>query len=109
MMHHGFVDKMWSDWQGRNATRLQDVSGPNAQDPAIGFIEFPNMGGIEGQSKMWGKPTDEMKAVTPSPQDGDGGPETTLNHVLGSVGIIPNTTIAEIMDIQGGYLCYEYV
>jgi len=110
MMHHGFVDKMWWDWQKVDLTkRLTDMSGPNAQDPATGFIEFPNMGGIEGQSKMWGKPTAEMKAVTPNPQSGDNGTVTTLNHVLTSLGIIPDTTIKEIMDIRGGYLCYEYV
>jgi len=101
---------MWWDWQKVDLTkRLTDMSGPNAQDPATGFIEFPNMGGIEGQSKMWGKPTAEMKAVTPNPQSGDNGTVTTLNHVLTSLGIIPDTTIKDIMDIRGGYLCYEYV
>ncbi|CZT12091.1 hypothetical protein WAI453_007383 [Rhynchosporium graminicola] len=108
-MHHGFVDKMWWDWQKKDLTnRLTDMSGPNAMDPAVGFIEFG--GGVEEQSKMWGKPTAAMLALTPDPAQGDNGSKnTTLNHVLSSFGIIPDTTVKEIMDIQGGYLCYEYV
>lgn len=107
MMHHGFVDKMWADWQKKDAARLKDIAGLNAQDPAVGFSEFP--GDMESESKMWGHPTAEMLAVTPDPEAGDGGKNITLNHVLSSLGIIPNATVAEIMDTKGGYLCYEYV
>ena len=33
MMHHGFVDKMWWDWQKKDLTkRLTDMGGPNAQE-----------------------------------------------------------------------------
>ncbi|KAK3377598.1 hypothetical protein B0H63DRAFT_477473 [Podospora didyma] len=108
-MHHGFVDKMWRDWQLKDLTkRLKDISGLNAQDPAVGFSEFS--GGIEVESAMWGKPTPEMLAVTPDPTSGDGGKkELTLGHVMSSLGIIPNATVADVMDTKGGYLCYEYV
>jgi len=106
MMHHGFVDKMWADWQAKDPKRLKEISGLNAQDPAVGFSEFP--GSIEDESKMWGHPTAAMLAVTPNPQDGDGGKTMTLGHVLSSLGIIPNATVADIMDTKGGYLCYEY-
>jgi len=108
MMHHGFVDKMWWDWQKKDLTkRLTDMGGPNAQDPKVGFIEFG--GGTEAQSKMWGKPTAAMLAITPDPAAGDNGALTTLNHQLSSLGIIPSVTVKDVMDIQGGYLCYEYV
>jgi tyrosinase len=98
---------MWADWQAAKPERLKDMTGPNAQSPETGFLEFP--GGIETESAMWGKPTAAMKAVTPDPQNGDGGPTTTLNHIMSSLGIIPNVTIGDVMDIKGGYLCYEYV
>ncbi|KAK0726292.1 hypothetical protein B0T21DRAFT_421608 [Apiosordaria backusii] len=107
-LHHGFMDKMWWDWQSKDLTkRLKDISGLNAQDPAVGFSEFP--GGMEVESAMWGKPTPEILAVTPDPTSGDGGKTITLGHVMSSLGIIPNVTVADVMDIKGGYLCYEYV
>ena len=87
--------------------RLVDMNGLNAQDPAVGFIEFP--GSMADEAALWGKPTAEMLAVTPDPQMGDNGNQTTLNHVMSSLGIIPNATVGEIMDIRGSYLCYEYV
>jgi len=100
---------MWWDWQAKDLTkRLTDMGGPNAQDPAVGFIEFG--GGTESQSKMWGKPTAAMLAITPDPAAGDGGGKlVTLNHTLSSLGIIPDAKVKDVMDIQGGYLCYEYV
>jgi tyrosinase len=107
-MHHGFVDKMWADWQAKDSQkRLKDISGLNAQDPAIGFSEFP--GDMEEESTMWGHPSATILAVTPDPQFGDNGPNITLNHIMSSLGIIPNATVADVMDIKGGYLCYEYV
>ncbi|KAK3322910.1 hypothetical protein B0H66DRAFT_574901 [Apodospora peruviana] len=108
-MHHGFVDKMWWQWQSKDPeTRLKDISGLNAQDPAVGFSEFP--GGMEQESSLWGKPTREILAVTPDPKSGDNGGNTlTLGHVMSSLGIIPNATVADVMNTKGGYLCYEYV
>ncbi|KAK0391997.1 hypothetical protein NLU13_1495 [Sarocladium strictum] len=107
IMHHGFVDKMWADWQSRDAARLTEIAGLNAQDPDVGFSEFP--GDMESESAMWGHPTPEMLDVTPDPKAGDAGGEITLGHILSSLGIIPDATVADVMDIQGGYLCYEYV
>ncbi|KAH7552005.1 hypothetical protein BM1_08867 [Bipolaris maydis] len=34
--------------------------------------------------------------------------ETTLDYVLTTYGIRPNVTVKDVMDIQGGYLCYKY-
>ncbi|KAK4185499.1 hypothetical protein QBC35DRAFT_524890 [Podospora australis] len=109
-LHHSFVDKMWWDWQSKDTTgkRLKEIGGLNAQDPAVGFSEFP--GGMEVESAMWGKPTAAILAATPDPASGDnGGKLLTLGHIMSSGGIIPNATVAEVMDIKGGYLCYEYV
>lgn len=99
---------MWADWQAKDPEkRLKEIGGLNAQDPAVGFSEFP--GGMEQESSMWGTPTPEILAVTPDPTSGDDGDTLTLEHVMSSLGIIPNATVADVMDIQGGYLCYEYV
>lgn len=107
-MHHAFIDKMWSDWQNLDRqSRLYDVSGPNTQDPEIGFPEFP--GSIEDEAALWGVPSEEQTARMPSGQEGDDGDETTLNHIMSTLGIIPNATIRDVMDTTAGYLCYEYV
>lgn len=107
MLHHGWVDKLWANWQAASPSRLQLVDGPNDQDPAIGFSEFP--GSMEDEAKGWGKPTEEMKKWIPDPQHGDGGPTTTLDHIMTSFGMIPDATIREIMDTKGDFLCYKYV
>jgi len=49
-----------------------------------------------------------MLAVTPDPQAGDGGPNTTLSHVLTSLGVLPDVTIRDIMNTKDSYLCYVY-
>jgi len=45
----------------------------------------------------------------PTGADGDPGTTTTLGHVLNMYGNGPNKTIADVLDIQGNFLCYEYV
>jgi len=42
-------------------------------------------------------------------RDGDPGNVTTLGHVLNMMGVIPNATIADVMDIGGPLLCFEYI
>ncbi|KAF4416224.1 hypothetical protein F53441_14557 [Fusarium austroafricanum] len=34
--------------------------------------------------------------------------ELTLDYVMTTYGIRPNVTVRDVMDIQGGYLCYKY-
>ncbi|KAK7577919.1 hypothetical protein V3481_016454 [Fusarium oxysporum f. sp. vasinfectum] len=34
--------------------------------------------------------------------------ELTLDYVMTTYGIRPNVTVRDVMDIQGGYLCYRY-
>ncbi|KAF2279722.1 Di-copper centre-containing protein [Westerdykella ornata] len=82
-LHHAYLDKLWADWQSQNlSARLLDISGTNrAPFPPFSF---------------------------PLPGN-DPGNVTTLSHVLTVYGAVPNVTIADVMDIQGGTLCYEYV
>ncbi|KAL6922686.1 hypothetical protein FSST1_006712 [Fusarium sambucinum] len=42
----------------------------------------------------------------PSKQGGD--EETTLDYVMTTYGIRSNVTVRDVMDIQGGHLCYKY-
>lgn len=34
--------------------------------------------------------------------------ETTLDYIMTTYEIRPNVTVKDVMDIQGGYLCYNY-
>jgi tyrosinase len=34
--------------------------------------------------------------------------EVTLDYVMSTWGVLPDVTIDQVMDTQGGYLCYEY-
>lgn len=93
-MHHAYIDYQWWNWQKANLTsRLVDMGGRNTPDPAY-FVRSPL---IKPVPAAWYE------------VDGDPGNVTTLNHNLGSLGIYPNATIKDVMNIQGGYLCYEYV
>jgi tyrosinase len=108
LLHHGFIDKLWWEWQKMDPKRLTEIAGPNAQSAEIGFDEFPGTMAQEAVMFGWGTPGDDIKAITPDPQAGDGGANITLNHVLSSLGLIPDTTVAQVMDTKGGYFCYEY-
>lgn len=73
--------------------RLYDMDGPNVPSEAKIIKE-----GMINVTSAW---TD---------YDGDGGGNvTTLNHTLSVLGILPNATVSDVMDIRGGMLCYEYV
>ncbi|TVY17755.1 Tyrosinase ustQ [Lachnellula arida] len=49
-----------------------------------------------------------MSGYTTSDEPATGWVNTTLDYVMHSFDIFPNTTVGSVMDIQGGYLCYEY-
>jgi tyrosinase len=109
-LHHGWVDRLWWQWQERDRSkRLKDMSGPNTIDPVTGFFEFfPLLGNLTMQLNVFGHPTPEILALAPNPRDGDPGNVTTLNHVLTSLGVIPDARIKDVMDTTGGYLCYTF-
>lgn len=82
-MHHNYIDRLWWKWQTANASsRLYDVSG-NAFNYT--FLE-------------------ETGVTLPSSINQN----TTLDYALTSAGIIPDAKVEQVMNAQGGYLCYEY-
>lgn len=93
-LHHTNLDRLWWDWQAMDLpTRYTNMTGQNV--PTAEYI-----------SSM------ELYNVTDSwlDYDGDnGGNMTTLNHTLGVLELVPNRTVADVMNIQGGFSCYEYV
>ena len=52
----------------------------------------------------WPTPGPEFSAYS-----GDNGGETTLGHVLWMAGLLPNVTIADVLDLHGETICAEYV
>lgn len=92
-LHHTNLDRLWWQWQQANLTsRLTDMNGRNV--PLAEFL-------IQNKVPY---PSDAVLDY-----DGDDGNITTLNHNLWMVGIIPNATIAEVMDVGGDLICAEYV
>lgn len=92
-VHHANLDRLWWEWQQANlSSRLTDMSGQEIPPLSIML---------------------ENKWVYPSraylDYDGDPGNDTTLNHVLWMQEIIPNKTIAEVMDSSNSLICAEYV
>jgi len=127
-MHHGFIDKLWADWQEANpAKRYTEVGGNNVVNfshpfPSGHIIDMqglnitselprtlPVYNGTNSEAVLAGifgaaRPTD-----VPSPKSiGDPGIMTTLSHQLTSYGLLPNKTIADIMATKNKYLCYTY-
>ena len=90
-LHHSYLDKLWWDWQNMAESRFLDMSGPNIPEHL-----------------------DESDSDYPGPEYtdyfGDGGDGvTTLNHNLFMTGLLPNVTIADIMDIRGPVMCTDYL
>ncbi|KAK4038185.1 hypothetical protein C8A01DRAFT_37889 [Parachaetomium inaequale] len=92
-LHHTWLDKVFWDWQAKDrATRTTTIGGTNVgPDYSPGFPPRPS------------------NIPKPTGAAGDPGTTTTLGHVLNMYGNSPNRTIGDVLDIQGGFLCYEYV
>ncbi|KAI4865246.1 Di-copper centre-containing protein [Hypoxylon rubiginosum] len=129
-LHHGFLDKLWWDWQVLNlTTRLTEIGGNNTASGRGGFPGggppgggFPgNPFGPGGNSSFVPPPGFNTSNPFPFPGLGmepnkaftdyfyDGGNITTLNHTLWSVGIVQNITIGDVMDPRSGFVCIEYL
>ncbi|KAK7718911.1 hypothetical protein SLS57_006021 [Botryosphaeria dothidea] len=93
MLHHTNLDRLWWLWQSVNLpSRLTDMTGRNI--PLLTYLE---------QNDFTYPGADILD------YDGDPGNVTTLNHNLWMVGLIPNATIADVMDLGGETICAEYV
>ncbi|KAM7188371.1 Di-copper centre-containing protein [Rhypophila sp. PSN 637] len=92
-LHHTWLDKVFWDWQAKDRQkRVSSIGGTNiGPDSSPGFPPRPS------------------NIPKPTGAAGDPGTTTTLTHVLNMYGNSPNKTIADVLDIQGGFLCYEYV
>ena len=117
-LHHSWLDKVFWDWQALDLpARLKDI-GISNEYTVFDPTNLPTPPSIPGRPP----PIVVLPGAFPAPEDlvpppdsppqvplGDPGIVTTLDHVLDMLGIIPNATIGEVMDIAGGLLCYEYV
>ncbi|GCB27455.1 tyrosinase [Aspergillus awamori] len=77
-MHHMYIDRVWWKWQ--------------QQDPINRLYDIS------------GPTLNHTANVEPA----GGWQNATLHYELSSFNIMPNITIAEVMNTQGGYLCYGY-
>jgi tyrosinase len=46
--------------------------------------------------------------TTQKPLPSGGYEEVTLDYVMSSWGVLPDVMVYDVMDTEGGYLCYEY-
>ncbi|SMR48891.1 unnamed protein product [Zymoseptoria tritici ST99CH_3D1] len=91
-LHHTNLDRLFWEWQQTNPAHLTDISGSNT--PSDDFNRGNN----------WAPPGPEFTQFS-----GDNGPMTTMGHVLWMIGILPNVTIGDVMDLRGATICAEYV
>lgn len=92
-LHHTNLDRLWWEWQSANLTaRLTDMGGRNV--PLQTYLDQNDF---------------EYPSAALLDYDGDDGNVTTLNHTLWMAGVIPNATIADVMDLGGDLICAEYV
>ncbi|KAF2967710.1 hypothetical protein GQX73_g5889 [Xylaria multiplex] len=124
-LHHGYLDRLWFDWQSRNPTkRLVEIAGNNTPEfifppGGFNFTGPPPFGGNgTGFPPFRGNGTGlppgggfAMPAPNKAFEDyfNDGGSLTTLNHTLWSAGIMENVTIEDVMDPERAFVCADYL
>ncbi|GLA18147.1 hypothetical protein AnigIFM62618_005302 [Aspergillus niger] len=90
-LHHTYLDHLWWQWQKKDLpARLFDMGGRNV--PTSELLAMAN----------WTFPSASILNY-----DGDPSNTTTLNHNLWMLGIVPNATVAEVMDLGGHLICAE--
>ena len=114
-LDHSWLDKLWWEWQKLDLpNRLLDIGGPNLPIPV--FTPGGPTGGVNGTGVPSApgapqNPTDRLGGTGPefTKYFGDnGGNITTLNHNIYMAEILPNATIAQLMDVNGPLICSEY-
>jgi tyrosinase len=91
-LHHAYLDRLWWQWQQADeASRLTAIGGANVPPQSI-----LDLVGLHGPD--------------PSLVDynGDEGDMTTLRHILWLHGIVPNATVADVLDLGGEVICATY-
>lgn len=92
-LHHTNLDRLWWIWQEANlSSRLTDMGGRNTLTDA------------KLEENGWLFPSDSVLE-----HDGDPANVTTMNHVLWMVDLLPNITVADVMDLKGNVICAEYI
>jgi tyrosinase len=130
-LHHTYLDKLWHDWQQVDpSTRTYAIGGTNQflTDPALQGGDNGALFLVEnGTMNVFMPPGANQTKIIASycgvfqpnivfptqPQFvnyfGDGGNVTTLNHTLSTLGLYPNATANDVMDLGGDFICAEYV
>jgi len=123
-LHHTWLDKVFWEWQALDLpARLSDIGGRTVQFEYLPEVssnpdfQLPIPFDFGGPPVFMPPPSafpppDAMRppaGSAPLRIDGNPGNRTTLKQVLNMFGVIPNATIADVMDIGGALLCYEYV
>lgn len=92
-LHHCNLDRLWWEWQQQDSpARLTEMSGKSI--PALTSLE--ELG--------WLYPSAAIMDY-----DGDAYNTTTLHHNLWMIGLFPNATVGDVMDLQGDLICADYV
>lgn len=92
-LHHANLDRLWWRWQQANLTaRLTDMSGPLI--PPLAIME----------QNRWLFPSAAYLDYS-----GDPANVTTMSHILWMAELIPNKTIADVMDLGSAVSCAEYI
>lgn len=103
-LHHAFIDKLWWDWQTADiGSRLYAIGGPTVKDPNRP-APIP-----EGMPSTLRKRAAKRQATEDHGSISNGTVVTTLDHRLSLLGLLPDVTAEDVMDIGNEYLCYQYV